>query len=247
MSSPVRAACWLVSGGLHVVAFVAAGHPERTSAAASRDSLQPIAIDVATEPMPEASEPPVAPGARSPSFVPRPTHTHAYPVPIDHDAQPHDPSLVHLPFALAAPTPPETLAAAPLEPARFTMTVASDRVGGAVVATSSAASPAGDGLSDRDAAPVPEDRVSLRARLATAMVPRYPAEARAQEVEADVVLEIVVASTGEVVDARVLTPAGFGFDQEALRAVRAARFVPAEHEGRRVAVRMRWSFPFRLR
>jgi TonB family protein len=176
--------------------------------------------------------------------VPRSTHTHAYPIPIDHDAHPHDPSLVHVPLAPHAPIPSEATVA----PARFTMTVGTDSPRGrAEAAASHAAETAGDPRPGDDAMPLTEDGVSSPARLATPMSPAYPAEARAQEVEADVVLEIVVASTGEVVNARVLEPAGFGFDEAALRAVHAARFIPAQHDGRRVAVRMRWSWSFRLR
>ena len=131
-------------------------------------------------------------------------------------------------------------------PARFTMTVRSDDRRG-VSATAGVNAGAGDQEAGSDAAPLPEERVSRSARLAAAMSPAYPPGARSQEVEGDVVLAIVVASTGAVIDARVLEAAGYGFDQEALRAVRTARFVPAERDGRRVAVRMRWAVSFRLR
>jgi TonB family protein len=248
-----RAASWLVSAGLHVVAFVAAGHPSRPSADARLNLPEPAVIDLApdattdTDPMSEAGDRAAATAnVRLVPFVPPPTHTHPYPVPPDHDAHPHDPSLVHLPFALSPP--PQALVAAPLAPARFAMKVTNDsRRGPAVMTAPSATRLAGEPETGGDAAPLPEAGVSSPARLATPMSPAYPAEARAQQIEADVALAIVVASTGEVVDARVLEAAGFGFDQEALRAVRAARFIPAEREGRRVAVRMRWSVSFRLR
>ena len=244
-SAHVRAGCWLFSAALHVVAFAATGHSPRAPAAAQGDAAEPIVIDVVQEPPRDVSAPSIATAdTRSAAFVPRPTHTHAYPVPIDHDAHPHDPSLVHLPFALPAPMPSEAIVA----PERFTMTVGTDGPRpSAETAASHAAEPAGDPRPGDDAMPLTEDGVSSPARLATPMSPAYPAEARAQEVEADVVLEIVVASTGEVVNARVLEAAGFGFDEEALRAVHAARFIPAQRAGRRVAVRMRWSWSFRLR
>ena len=60
-------------------------------------------------------------------------------------------------------------------------------------------------------------------------------------------LEIVVDAGGHVMDARVTKRAGFGFDDAALAAVRTYRFAPAQHEGRAVGVRMRWSVSFRLR
>jgi TonB family protein len=200
-------------------------------------------MEVAPDVIPEAVEPSAPPRNPSAPFVPPPAHTHPYPVAMDHDAHPHDPSLVHLPFAPAA-TSPEAMVATPPTPARFSMTVTTTP---AVAPAASAWRVDAAPESGSDSAPLSEDDVSSPARLATAMSPAYPSEARAQEIEADVVLAIVVASTGEVVDARVLKAAGFGFDQEALRAVRAARFIPARHEGRRVAVQMRWAVSFRLR
>jgi len=83
--------------------------------------------------------------------------------------------------------------------------------------------------------------------LLGAVSPAYPAEARAQEIEANVVLALVVSSLGAVEDARVVKGAGFGFDEAARSSIRRARFVPARHQGQAVAVRMRWTVSFRLR
>jgi vitamin B12 transporter len=91
-----------------------------------------------------------------------------------------------------------------------------------------------------------EDNVSSPAHLVGSTSPVYPAEARAEEVEADVVLAIVVTARGTVADARIAKPAGFGFDEAALAFVREARFSPARHQGMRVAVRMKWTVSFRL-
>src|SRR5260370_17841832 len=97
-------------------------------------------------------------------------------------------------------------------------------------ATANSARPALDPALGGDVSPLPEEIVSSPARLATLMSPAYPAEARAQEVEADVVLTIVVTSAGEVSDARIVHAAGFGFDEAALSAARAARFTPAQRD-----------------
>jgi TonB family protein len=78
------------------------------------------------------------------------------------------------------------------------------------------------------------------------IAPVYPTEARAQGVEADVVLAIVVTAAGTVSQARVEKRAGFGFDEAVLAAVRAARFTAAQREGRAVPVRMRLAYSFRL-
>ena len=75
--------------------------------------------------------------------------------------------------------------------------------------------------------------------------PVSPAEARAQGVEGDVVLEIVIDRTGAVESARALKPSGYGFEQAALAAVRAYRYRPAMRDGHAVRVRMR--VPMQLR
>jgi len=45
----------------------------------------------------------------------------------------------------------------------------------------------------------------------------------------------------------VLRPAGYGLDEEAVRAMRAYRFSPARRDGLPVRVRMPWTVQFRLR
>jgi TonB family protein len=90
-------------------------------------------------------------------------------------------------------------------------------------------------------------QVSVPARLLVGVPVIYPAAARAAEVEAGVVVEIVIDEHGHVVDARTLEPIGYGLDQAALTAVRAYRFSSARRAGQPVRVRMRWNVQFRLR
>jgi TonB family protein len=85
------------------------------------------------------------------------------------------------------------------------------------------------------------------ATLLLGVPPKYSAAAEAAGVEADVPLEIVVASTGGVVTARSLQHVGYGLDDAALSAVRSYRFRPALRAGKAVAVRMRWFMRFQLR
>jgi TonB family protein len=250
----VRASFWLGSLGVHAVAFVAAGHGGLASSGAQRAWADQGVIEV----IPELTQTPDAPvpAAAAPQSISaaRPTHTHSYPVPPDHDAHPHDPSLVHMPFVAPRLHPIETAAAnvvvdsAPSDPPRFTMVVANGSTGSkANGAIDGRASMMGEVAAGSDSAPLSEEHVSTPARLAASIAPAYPSEARVQEIEADVVLAIVVARSGRVIDARVVRSAGAAFDEEALGAVRAARFLPAQHDGRAVAVRMRWSVSFRLR
>jgi protein TonB len=173
-------------------------------------------------------------------------HTHAYPVRTDHDAVQHDPALVHapLPTPLSAPSEPVPASVASAEPPRFTMSFKASSAADAHAAAPSAAR--GTVTAPRASEPMPESQVASRAKLIGAVSPRYPADARAQEIEADVVLALVVSESGAVEDAHVVEKKGFGFDEAALEAVRRARFVPAQYQGSAVAVRMRWTVSFRL-
>jgi TonB family protein len=92
-----------------------------------------------------------------------------------------------------------------------------------------------------------ETAVSAPAKLAGTVTAAYPAEARADDVEGEVALEIVVDAEGRVIDARVVKRAGHGFDDSALVAIKQYRFSPAQRDGRSVRVRMPWTVQFRLR
>jgi TonB family protein len=244
-----------VSVGLHAVAFVAAGNPSLSPDAGRCSPDDHFAIETA----PALELDPSGPQAmtevtRVSEVVPRSTHAQAYPAPPRRDAERRDSSPIHMPMTAAPMAAAQAKArvpegtAAPAVPARFTMTVAqrADHDGESAP-TVGRSLPVADPEKGSDAGPLPEDGVSSPALLTGTLAPPYPPPARAQELEADVVLSIVVTSTGAVADARIIKPAGFGFDEVALRAVRAARFAPAQRDGRRVAVRMRWTVSFRLR
>jgi TonB family protein len=246
-STALRAVLLGASAAVHGLVLMAVGH---SPAPAGDVALEiAVAIDRPTAASLDTATPEPASGA--PALAAPRTHTHPYPVPPDHDAHPHDPSLVHLPVPLphapSVPTPaapaPEVIDAPASAPApRFVMVVGGgDASHHPSPATAAAAAPPGmDG-------PLPEAYVSTPARSLTPILGVYPPAARASEVEADVVLQIVVTSTGAVADAQVMQHAGYGFDEAALRAIRGARFSPAQRDGHAVAVRMRWTVSFRLR
>ena len=75
--------------------------------------------------------------------------------------------------------------------------------------------------------------------------PEYPADAKARGLSGEVTLELDVSAEGEVVAARVMKPAGEGFDEAALAAARALRFSPAEIDGKPAAVTPRVPLPLR--
>ena len=245
----------------------AAGH-SRAGASAPAATIE-LAVDIETEAPVLVPEPPPAPASTADKAAAAPTHTHPYPVDPSHDARPHDPSEHHDEAAAAhhQETPAhhdhEPAAAAPALVAdgavlpRFTLATGSGTpatgtyVAAGGLGTGTSASPAGHSHDGHDGAGddviIAASAVQVPARLAHSVTAAYPAHARADDVEGDVAVEIVVDREGRVIDARVLRPAGHGFDEAALSAVRAYRFSPAQREGHAVRVRMPWSVQFRLR
>ncbi len=232
---------------------MAAGHASRESSEPRSVVAAEVAFDVVADSPVVAHE---SPGGDAPTRRPRAaaspvspsTHAHAYPVSPDHDAVPHDPSIVHAPF-VGAPLPD---APAPVVPVRFAMTViASGELPGSKTEAGGPPTADGSGALRREEAPTLEGDVSLPARLASSLAPVYPPAAREDGAEADVVLVIVVSSTGTVTEVGLAADAeraaASGFEEAALRALRDARFIPAQRDGKPVAVRMRWTVSFRLR
>jgi TonB family protein len=77
----------------------------------------------------------------------------------------------------------------------------------------------------------------------------YPERARAEKLEAVVVLEIDVDESGKVEEARVVGPsawAGYGFEEAALAAVAQFVFEPAEAGSKPVPVRITYRYGFTL-
>jgi TonB family protein len=74
----------------------------------------------------------------------------------------------------------------------------------------------------------------------------YPPEALRDRIEGTVGLEIVVDETGAVKDARVISPAGHGFDEAALKVVRKFAFAPATKHGVPIASTVQLSYEFHL-
>lgn len=75
----------------------------------------------------------------------------------------------------------------------------------------------------------------------------YPEEARAQGLEGTVVVLVEIDETGAVLAAEVTGPAGHGFDEAALAAVKAMRFSPARTAEGPVAVAFEFAYGFVLK
>jgi protein TonB len=63
-------------------------------------------------------------------------------------------------------------------------------------------------------------------------LPSYPALAKRLEKEGTVVLRVTIDERGRPVEVEVLKTAGFGFDEEAVKAVKDSTFVPAKIAGK---------------
>jgi protein TonB len=79
------------------------------------------------------------------------------------------------------------------------------------------------------------------------VLPAYPALARKLEKEGTVLLRVTIDERGRPVLVEVLTKAGFGFDEEAVKAVQGSTFVPAKKEGKALACKALLPIRFVLR
>ena len=75
----------------------------------------------------------------------------------------------------------------------------------------------------------------------------YPPMALRMGLESDVTLSISIDSEGNITNAAIVKSGGAGFDDEALKAVKQARFEPAQNEGRNVPAVFTYVYRFRLR
>ncbi|MGZ3443319.1 MAG: TonB family protein, partial [Polyangia bacterium] len=75
----------------------------------------------------------------------------------------------------------------------------------------------------------------------------YPAEAARAGVQGAVTLELIVDAEGRVAEATVLAPAGHGFDEAALAAVKQFRFSPGRADGKPVPVKVTYRYAFTLK
>jgi protein TonB len=222
------------------------GHGAPASGAA-RDLVATLDISLDTVESPAPPAPEAMATARSPREHAWPAHTHPYPVPLDHDAIPHDPSIVHPHEAPTSipPLPSAPVATAADDAPTFSITV------GAVASAGPPRSAAPEGIGPSrlgdNLAALPEAQVDGKARLVDGAPPAYPNGARADGIEGDVGLELVVDAFGAVEAARVVRSAGHGLDEAAILSARHFRFAPAIKDGRAVRVRMGWSVQFRLR
>jgi protein TonB len=241
----------LASAAVHVSVAVAMSHGSGrgTDTGTPGQTVELYTVETLADP---TAEPP------PPLELPVPPE----PAPLPNNAIPaaHPPAMIARPESAPRGKPAATPGAGPAEgdmplveeapavvassdaPARFVMSFGS----GAATYGSVSSAAAGGGRAMDPTETFAESGVSTKARLRKGPPAEYPADARADGVEGDVALEIVVNASGSVASARTLGHVGHGMDEAALAAVRTYVFSPAVREGRNVRVRMRWVVQFRL-
>ncbi len=95
--------------------------------------------------------------------------------------------------------------------------------------------------------PVPLFQLTAMPRFLHRAIPHYPEPMRAVGQSGVVKLSVLIDKTGRVRRVTVLESAGALFDAAAEQAIMASRFIPAEVDGKPVAVLLRLPVRFRLR
>ena len=77
--------------------------------------------------------------------------------------------------------------------------------------------------------------VTRRAQILSRPAPDYPRRARARETQGTISLRLLLASSGKVEHIAVIKGLPDGLTEEAIKAARKIKFVPAEKDGRKVS------------
>ena len=85
-----------------------------------------------------------------------------------------------------------------------------------------------------------------RAHVLSKPEPQYTEDARKNQISGTVVLKVVFASSGEVVQIRAVRTLPFGLTERAIAAARQIRFEPAKRDGQPVSVSMQLEYNFNL-
>ena len=102
------------------------------------------------------------------------------------------------------------------------------------------------GGSDRAGQTFSGSQVEQRARVLFKPEPQYTEDARRNQIEGTVMLRVVFASNGDVVQIRAVRTLPFGLTERAIAAARQIKFVPAVKGGQPVSVFMQLEYNFNL-
>ena len=102
------------------------------------------------------------------------------------------------------------------------------------------------GGSDGDGKTFAGSQVEQRARVLFKPEPQYTEDARKNQIQGTVMLSVVFASNGDVVQIRAVRTLPFGLTERAIAAARQIKFVPAVKGGQPVSVFMQLEYNFNL-
>lgn len=88
--------------------------------------------------------------------------------------------------------------------------------------------------------------VDVKTRLLTKPEPTYTKDARDNKVEGTVIIRAVFSKTGRIENIRVIASLPYGLTEQAIKAARQIRFVPAVKDGKAVSMWMRLEYNFSL-
>lgn len=101
---------------------------------------------------------------------------------------------------------------------------------------------------DADSLPVPTEEylVTQMPRLKNEVRIPYPPQAKKNNIEGPVVMDILIDEKGKVRSAQLVNGPGYGLDEAAMAAIYQFEFSPAVVEQKPVAVRIRYTYRFVL-
>jgi TonB family protein len=101
---------------------------------------------------------------------------------------------------------------------------------------------------DADALPIPADEflVTVMPKLVSEVRVPYPAAAKQAGLSGAVVMDLLIDENGKVREALLVEGPGGGLNEAALEGIKQFQFSPAEIEGKKVAVRIRYAYRFVL-
>jgi len=95
-------------------------------------------------------------------------------------------------------------------------------------------------------APVRVGGIVLAPKIVSRIEPRYTEAARNARIQGIVIVEAIIDPQGNVTDARILKPLGFGLDQQALAAIREWKFRPGTLNGQPISVYFNLTINFHI-
>ncbi|HEY0725075.1 MAG TPA: energy transducer TonB, partial [Pyrinomonadaceae bacterium] len=88
--------------------------------------------------------------------------------------------------------------------------------------------------------------VDVKARLMKGPRPPYTSDARDNRIEGTVILKAVMSKNGHVENIRVIVGLPYGLTEQAIKAARQIKFVPAMRYGKPVSMWMQLEYNFSL-